>query len=124
MPTFKALISLNPINPGNCKIYVIIYVNKTTSSLPAPSKTPETAQPDGSRKHKAGTGDRSVRRDKTVGEQSATHLVRHLVSAQSVIIAAEAGVYNNIEGWEEKQNSSSFQSDRTYIVSRYYDDWI
>ena len=37
--------------------------------------------------------DRSVKRDKTAGQQGAAHLVRHLVSVQSVIIvAAEAGL--------------------------------
>lgn len=37
--------------------------------------------------------DRSVKRDKTEGELVVSHLVRHLVSAQPVIIvSAEAGV--------------------------------
>lgn len=84
------------MNPDNSKIYVIIYVNKATPSLPTPSKIP-----DGRRKEKGGIEDTSVKRDKTVAEWSDALLVRHLVSAWSVIAVSEA------EGWEERQNSSS-----------------
>lgn len=44
-----------------------------------------------------------------MGEQRAAHLVRHLVSARSVIIlTAEAGLHNNKEGWTERQNTLVF----------------
>ena len=53
-----------------------------------------------------------------MGEQSAAHLVRHLVSAQSVIIVtAEAGLYNNREGWKERQNSSIFHGGQTNMLA-------
>lgn len=65
---------------------------------------------------------RSVRRDETAGEPGSVHLVRHLVRAQSVIIgAAEAGLYNNTEVWEERKNSLSFHSGQTNIIGRCYD---
>lgn len=65
-----------------------------------------------------GIEDGSVKRNKTVGERSAAHLVRHLVSAQSVIIVtAEAGLYNNREVWKERQNSSSFHSGQTNMLA-------
>lgn len=45
------------------------------------------------------------------------HLVRHLVSAQSVIIApAEAGLRNDRDGWKERQNSLSFHSGQANMV--------
>lgn len=53
----------------------------------------KTAQPGGRTKRKAGKEDKLVKTDKMVEERSATYLVRHFVSAQSVIIvAAEAGL--------------------------------
>lgn len=82
------------MNPDNCEIYVIIYVNKAIPGSANPQQNSQTAQPDGRRKQKkGGIVDKSVKRDKTVGERSAAHLVRHLVSALSVIIATvEAGL--------------------------------
>lgn len=50
-----------------------------------------------------GKEDGSVRRDKTVGVLSAPHLVRHLVSAQSVIkVSAEAEVCNKSQRFGRK----------------------
>lgn len=51
-----------------------------------------------------------IERDKAVGELSAAHIVRHLVSAQSVIIvSAKAGLqYNNRASCKGSKNISSF----------------
>lgn len=59
-------------------------------------------QPEGRRKREERIEGRSVRRDNTVGELRATHLVRHLVSAQPVLMVfADAGLYNNSEVWKQ-----------------------
>ena len=45
-----------------------------------------------------------------MGEVSVAHLVRHLISAQSIItVTAEVGLYNNRADWKESRNILSFR---------------